>query len=356
VADSTDSFNEDYSDATPESKLRGGLEGYYHILNIFGKRLASRTNASARIVGCNNDDGTERSNLILSRKRAESVRDYLVSVWGIDARRLSIQARNKPERASNAQDVDGAAENRRVEIYLEPQEAMSPLSSNEAAFTAEPSIIRLQASVKSVEDVSEWIMEMMLGSRIVSSFAGTGNIAPSLDYRPTSAELRRLATMQSVLPTQQPLTFRLRVSNGAGQSVTAQSAAIPYSLTTLQTKQAQDSTGTRVERFALTFFDFDKSSLNQQNTQILNVAKRRITPSTEISVLGYTDRVGEAAYNKRLSTERANAVAALIPSQDKQISGFGESLLLYDNTFPEGRFYCRMVEILLKSRVNSVKP
>jgi WD40 repeat protein/outer membrane protein OmpA-like peptidoglycan-associated protein len=356
LPDSTNSFNEEYSDTTPESKLRGGLEGYYQILNVFGKRLRNRMNTTARIVGCNNDDGAERSNLTLSRKRAEAVRDYLVSVWGIEARRLSIQARNKPERASNTLDVDGAAENRRVEIYLEPQETMSPITSNEAAFAAEPSIIRLAPVVKSVEEITEWSVDMMLGSRIVSGFSGTGTIPPTLDYRPTSAELRRLATIQSALPSPQALTFRLRVSNGALQSAIAQTSAIPFSLKTLREKQSQDSTGTRVERFALTFFDFDKSNLNQQNTQILNVAKRRITPSTEVSVLGYTDRVGEAAYNKRLSTDRANAVAVLIPSPNKQISGFGESLLLYDNTFPEGRFYCRMVEILLKSHGSGVKP
>ena len=367
-SDSTLLFSEEYADISAGSRLRSGLEGYYHILNVFGKRLRERINTTVRLIGCNSDDGAEKNNLALSRRRAEAVRDYLTQVWGIETRRISIQARNKPEKFSNPLDADGAAENRRVEIILEPQEAMSAIASNEAVFTAEPSIIRLTPSVTSalpiqsasnfaLPEITEWSIDMLLGSHIISTFQGTGTLPETFDIRPTSAELRRIAAMVQSIPTgNHSLTFRLKASTDAASSVVAESAAIPYSLSTLRQKQTQDSTGTRFERFALTFFDFDKASLNKQNSQILEVAKRRIAPETDISILGYTDRMGDAAYNKRLSTDRAGAVAALIPSQSKQIRGFGESLLLYDNNLPEGRFYCRMVEILLKSRAKSVKP
>lgn len=363
LPDSTATFSEDNIEF---NKVQSGLEGYWHVLNVFGKRLKDRTNTTLKLIGCNSDDALEKNNTALSRRRAEAVRDYFVFVWGIEPRRISIFARNKPERASNPLDPDGAAENRRVEMLLEPQEAMFPVASNEAVFTAEPSIIRLSPILSPNTDITEWSLDMMFGSRVISTLSGTGAIPTTLDYRPTSAELRRIATIKQKYkvesmkfegressakdPNNQILTFRLRASNSAGQSVLAQSGVLSYSIITLQDKLTKDTANTRLERFALTFFDFDKSNLNLQNTQILSVAKRRIAPNTDVSVLGYTDRLGDAAYNKRLSTDRANAVAALIPTLNKQTRGFGESLLLYDNTYPEGRFYCRMVEILLKTR------
>ncbi len=375
LPDSTQFFQENTSDsllrtantaqnlqAQPRSVSGSGLEGYYDILNVFGKRLRERVNTSLKIIGCNSDDGAEKGNTALSRKRAEAVRDYVQAVWGIDARRISIQARNKPERASNPLDADGAAENRRVELFLEPQEAMSPQASNEAIFTAEPSMVRLSPRVMFTkmeeqeadkeETINEWSVDMMLGQRIITTLSGTGALPATIDYRPTSAELSRLAVIFQQSPSPNPpLRFRLRASNGAGESVAAESAMIPFSLHTLKNKRFADSTNTRLERFALTFFDFDKANVSPQNALILNLAKSRMNTGTEVSVLGYTDRMGDAAYNKRLSTDRATAVAAMIPAlpaQSKQVRGIGESILLYDNSLPEGRFYCRMVEIFLR--------
>ncbi|TAE26595.1 MAG: choice-of-anchor D domain-containing protein [Candidatus Kapaibacterium sp.] len=380
LADSTQFFQENTSDSLlrtlntaqnlqnqQQSGSGSGLEGYYDILNVFGKRLRERVNTSLKVLGCNSDDGAEKGNTALSRKRAEAVRDYLQAVWEIDARRISIQARNKPERASNPLDSDGAAENRRVELFLEPQEAMSPQASNEAIFTAEPSVVRLSPRVvfakmetkteeqetDKEETINEWSIDMMLGQRIITTLSGTGALPATIDYRPTSAELRRFAlSFQQTPSSNSPLRFRLRASNGAGESVAAESAIIPFSLHTLKNKRFADSTNTRVERFALTFFDFDKATVSPQNALILNLAKSRMNARTDVSVLGYTDRMGDAAYNKRLSSDRATAVAALIPalpSQNKQVRGIGESILLYDNSLPEGRFYCRMVEIFLKT-------
>jgi len=374
-------MNADLTNSTSASfriKQVRGIETYYQMLNILGKRLALDGKITARIIGSNSDVGTERGNMRLSQERAETVRNYLVSVWGIDEKRLKVQARNKPERASNSADADGAAENRRVEIVLEPQEAMSPIRANETLFLAEPEIVRLSAEATSEEEFTEWAMEYIVSpasstknlakQRIVTALAGTGAPPPLTDYRLTSSDIRTIAQN---LPNNEriaSLQFRLRLSNKAGQVQFAETAPILVSLERLReirstdSAQVQPESSEEISRFALTFFDFDKATLNQQNTQILNIIKSRINTSTEAIteavIVGYTDRVGDAAYNKRLSADRAKTVADLlsgITGAHKAVNGIGESLLLYDNDLPEGRFYCRMVEIILRNSVGRVK-
>jgi hypothetical protein len=68
------------------------LDTYHNILNIIGKRMRENPNATLTLIGCNSGIGVEKNNLTLSRKRAEAVRDYLVDVWGISPKNITVQA------------------------------------------------------------------------------------------------------------------------------------------------------------------------------------------------------------------------------------------------------------------------
>src|SRR4051812_3110192 len=61
----------------------------------------------------------------------------------------------------------------------------------------------------------------------------------------------------------------------------------------------------------LVFFDFNKSDLTSQATQIVDQAAKNTAPEhvTRLTVTGHTDTVGSDAYNMRLSRRRAEAVA-----------------------------------------------
>ena len=62
----------------------------------------------------------------------------------------------------------------------------------------------------------------------------------------------------------------------------------------------------------LVFFDFDKSDLTPQATQIVDQAAKNATIAhiVQLTVTGHTDTVGSDAYNMRLSRRRAESVAA----------------------------------------------
>jgi outer membrane protein OmpA-like peptidoglycan-associated protein len=68
-----------------------------------------------QIVGFTDDIGSAQYNLALSIRRAESVRDYIVS-RGIDKTRLSIAGRGKTEPLVSNTTPEGRAVNRRVEF------------------------------------------------------------------------------------------------------------------------------------------------------------------------------------------------------------------------------------------------
>jgi iron complex outermembrane recepter protein len=65
-------------------------------------------------------------------------------------------------------------------------------------------------------------------------------------------------------------------------------------------------------RSYLVFFDFNKSDLTPQATEIVDTAAKNAGPAkvTQLTVTGHTDTVGSDAYNMRLSRRRAESVAA----------------------------------------------
>jgi outer membrane protein OmpA-like peptidoglycan-associated protein len=88
-------------------------------------------------------------------------------------------------------------------------------------------------------------------------------------------------------------------------------------------------------RSYLVFFDFNKSDLTPQATEIVDQAARNAAPAkvTQLTVTGHTDTVGSDAYNLRLSRRRAESVAAQlekdgIPSSEIDIVAKGKRDLL----------------------------
>jgi outer membrane protein OmpA-like peptidoglycan-associated protein len=83
----------------------------------------------------------------------------------------------------------------------------------------------------------------------------------------------------------------------------------------------------------LVFFDFNKSDLTPQASEIVDEAARNAGKVTHLEVTGHTDTVGSDAYNMRLSRRRAESVAARlekdgIPASEIAIVAKGKRDLL----------------------------
>ncbi len=101
-------------------------------------------------------------------------------------------------------------------------------------------------------------------------------------------------------------------------------------------------------------FAFDSSNLQTQFYPVLDNVANTLTEynQTVIEVAGHTDSVGSDAYNRTLSEQRANSVAAYLRGHgvDQQrmiIVGAGETRPIASNDTEAGRAQNRRVEITI---------
>lgn len=101
-------------------------------------------------------------------------------------------------------------------------------------------------------------------------------------------------------------------------------------------------------------FDFDSSELSDSAKKKITDLVKDLPTDSEITVGGHTDSKGEDDYNKKLSEDRAKAVAEVLTAEnsdlDVKAKGFGESEPVASNEKngkddPEGRAKNRRVEI-----------
>lgn len=108
-----------------------------------------------------------------------------------------------------------------------------------------------------------------------------------------------------------------------------------------------------IENYRLITFEFDRPELKQASLKIVEMIKRSIKQNSEVDITGYTDRLGDDVHNSELSIKRANATSKALNTPINKVTGAGETLTLYPNDLPEGRFYCRTVEVQVKTPINN---
>lgn len=338
AAENTDEFQP--SQLAADSTL--GI--YYNILNIVGFRLKNNPQATLTLTGTNADRAAEAGNTTLSKSRAESVRDYLVRVWNIAPGRIKVQSRNLPEKPSlPVEESDKAAENRRVELSSSSPEILSPVFVESVERNANPPVLRFRFAHESIRDVSRWTLRAWQQSDSSKPFVRTGtNLPDSLDWE--------LALQQRLMPTaSEPIEYSLATEVG-GEEKIAYGRTLPLQVITVQQKREQRQGDYVVDRYNLILFDFDGYSITEEQNAIIDFIRKRISPQSEIEIEGYTDRTGNAEYNKRLADRRAAQTKdALRQGNAAVVAATGERL--YPNDYPEGRFYCRTVAVTVRTKV-----
>ena len=90
----------------------------YPILDAVFSVLRRNPNMSVRIEGHTDSQGSEDSNLVLSKNRASAVRRYLLDK-GIEGRRLASNGFGESKPIANNSSVSGRAKNRRVDFVIQ---------------------------------------------------------------------------------------------------------------------------------------------------------------------------------------------------------------------------------------------
>jgi outer membrane protein OmpA-like peptidoglycan-associated protein len=116
---------------TPEGHLKVSIPGdtsfglgrttvgpaFGRLLNSMADALNKHPNTAIEIVGHTDATGTDAVNLVVSKRRADSTRDYLVS-RNVAADRIKTQGWGSDQPVADNNTAQGRAANRRVEIFV----------------------------------------------------------------------------------------------------------------------------------------------------------------------------------------------------------------------------------------------
>lgn len=320
------------------------MQTYYQVLNILGKRLKDHPNKEITIVGSNSNLGEEKNNKDLSMQRAVAVRDYLKYIWGVPEKQMTIEARNLPKEPSNNDEPGGIEENRRVEIIAKENVITEPVITIDTLRKISSYNLRFYPKIKAEAGLDSWSLVVKQGSRELIKWKGGKQFPEQLDWLVTQED--------SSAPKRGGLiSYTLTARDLLGQIAVSPIATIPVDQFSIDRKRLERIADKEFEYYSLILFDYGKSELGAEHKSVLDFVKNRITPQSQIIVTGHSDSMGDEKINKKISESRARAAARRLDISNAQVVGMGESDLLYDNTLPEGRFYCRTVKITIETPV-----
>ncbi len=335
-----------------ESQLRDSVLGIYHnLLNIIGSRMKKNPDSKIKITGCIEPKNDDIAGLSLSR--AETVKNYLVNVFGISPDRITVKSRKLPEMISNRSDDDGLAENRRVEIASDDASILAPvkLSYNNAGI--EPESVKIDIQTQFPESVSSWEIKVEAeNGEVMITNGGTGKPPTEFNWAFSKAQIVKLS---SANPPVKQFNVSLALKTEKDKVVNANSQ-IPLRKQVFSRQftgeLVRDSV---IDRFNLIFFDFDKPSVSKFNKDVVPLIQSRIRTNSKVDISGLTDRIGKEKHNIELSEQRAESLKEdilerIVPEKLNSI-GLGEKLI-YNNDLPEGRFYNRTVIIEVTTPYN----
>lgn len=330
-----------------EDKLLGlnNIETYYQTLNILGKRLHDKPDAKITISGYIAGKGAEKNKINIAKQRAEAVKDYLVQVWGVEELRIKTKSAKKPPVASNEATIQGVEENRRVEITSDDLSLLSPLDINDTLRTVNPSALRFKTDITSEKSLNNWSLKLKANDEELREVKGLNMPQKDIDvFIEEYVNKLRFAPNAS---------YTLTVTNSDNKTFATMEKQIPVEVVSVARKRETATKDTIKNVYNLILFEFNKSNLDPINKRITDVIKSEIPDNAIVSIIGYSDMMGDEKHNQKLSEARAKSTSNAIKAPNMQAKGVGEYELLFNNDLPEGRFLCRTVVVEVKIPVNN---
>lgn len=340
-------LNSDEATAFTESKFfnADAMRVYYDVLNIIGKRLQQYPKTKVTITGCNdNSTSGELGNLQLSRSRAEEVRQYLSRTYNIDTMRMEIRSRNLPEKPTMSKDSAGIEENRRVEVFSSSWEIMQPTLVYDTLLVPSAPVIRFKTSAKADAGIAKSTLRAFQGGRTLKQYSALGAVEPLVEWN--------TAREQSTIPrSEEEMKFSYEVLDADGHSAMP-IGSVPVEQVTIRKKRSLRIKDKEIDTYRLILFDFDSPEVGPENARIIkDLVLSNVKPTSTVQVTGFTDKLGSAEVNQRLSEGRARSVSNLVPSKQTTAKGFGAKMTIYPNEIPEGRFLSRTVEVRVETPI-----
>lgn len=305
---------------------------YYNVLNIYGARLRDNQSVTMKLIGSAPEAGQGQA-------MAQSVKDYLVNTFGLDASRITIEGRDTPRIPSGTARTPQEfrplieEENRRVELI--------PGS----ATIAKPVAIRALEDAPTDNDI---VLMYNDNTKIKSwqvTISGEGKTTTFGPY--TDPDQRILSS--PILGENERGDFHAEIvaNTEDGQMLT-------HSKDFELFRKPVDNSKT-MYRYQILFDYAQSDAVRSYESFLRTELTPRIEPKSGVYVIGFTDNIGPDATNLRLSKDRAKEAKDILADELRktgknmpvQAIGYGEddSRALFKNNLPEGRFFNRSVVI-----------
>ena len=329
-----------------DSKNLAGRSGrqmsvYYNILNILGDRMIKNPTTTITLVGSSEKGPKD------GQKMAESVKAYLVDVFGIDASRIKVEGRSRPEiksiKSGGTKDLVLLQEGeRRVSIesdfpVLLMEYKNGPADKMQAVQTAPAESYVTFENKGAKEGFNSWSMQIADEKGIINNFGPYYEDVVTIPGK-------------DILGTRPSGDYKVTM---IGQ---AKNGMIVKKESPLHVVLWTPPTNSKGMRFSV-IYEFNESKAIPMYEKYLNdVVTPMIPLNGTVLIQGHTDVIGEVPYNKELSLARANNVKDILGKSlakagrsdvKFEVTGAGEdeALAPFANKNPEERFYNRTVII-----------
>ena len=321
------------------------LAVYHNILNIIGDRMRSNSSSTILLAGASDKNPTEGKML------AENVKQYLVSVFGINPSRINIEGRDKPLIAS---EQPGASKelgllregDRRVDITSLSPELLMQVGGSASSF------------LKPVEITA--VQQDPLDSHVLFNADGATQSLKSwsVDVKDEQGKVQHYGPFtqdQASVPGNTILGNNNKGNYTLTMTGETKSGLIVKKESNVSFMKAEDPKQVGL-RYSI-LFDFDKSKSIASYEKFLTDKVTPLIPENGTVIIhGHTDIIGDEVYNQNLSHDRATGAqqiieGALATAGKKGVKfetyGFGEDkdMAPFENNLPEERFYNRTVII-----------
>lgn len=320
-------------DVATASRTQAGRQQdvYYNILNVYGARMRNNPALTLRLIGSSKDgNGTAM---------AETVKEYLVSTFSLDATRITTEGREKPRVPSGTASTPAEFrtmiedENRRVEIVPSSPDMVKPVEVR----VLEDSPIDNDIVLAANENVKVRSWQVTI--------SGNGR---DLTFGPYTDPDQRI-------PSSPLLGESNSASFEADLVVTTEDGEVITSTKEFDLSRKQVDNSKVMYRYQILFDYAQADAVRTYESFLRKELTPRIEKNSSIYVIGYTDNIGSDAGNLKLSKERAKEARTILADELRKIGnrspvtsvGYGEddTRSLFKNTLPEGRFFNRSVII-----------
>ena len=350
--DQVKDFKEDQLEVFKPKKLSGRSErqmiAYYNVLNILGDRMGKNPSATVRLTGASMEGPAD------GLAMAESVKRYLVGVFGIDTSRINTEGRVKPripsEEPGGTLDLKLLRESdRRVSIWsTSPALLMEFQSGPDAPLKPVVIVASQEAPLDSYvsfnvegakEAFSSWSLEIRDEKGTVQNFGPYTQEKVSIPGK-------------SILGTRPQGDYKVTMigKTKSGKMVKKDASASVHVVLWTPSQREEGM------RFSIVFEFNESKSITIYEKYLTDIVTPKIPKDGTVIIRGYTDIIGDEAHNLELSLARANDVRGILENALSkagrtdvkfEVHGFGEDEKLspFENNYPEERFYNRTVII-----------